>query len=69
MWREMSEKIVNAMDQAEAKAWESLSGYKFLMFGYHAATWVNLSHLLRERPPNPFYQLVKAARTYTEESL
>lgn len=53
-----------ALDDAEAKAWDSLARYKFLMFGYHAARWVTLNSL---RPGgrvrrNPFGSLVEAAR-------
>ena len=35
--------LLEEMNRAEAKAWESLSRYKFLMFGYWAAIWVHLS--------------------------
>lgn len=48
---------------AELKAWQALAGYKFWMFGYHAAQWVLLSQQLGERRPNPFKLLVDAART------
>lgn len=50
------------MKRAERQAWKSLAGYKFLMFGYHAAVWVNLNKLLPERQPNPFKEAVFVAR-------
>lgn len=51
-----------AMEDAEKKAWTALSGYKFLMFGYHAARWVNYSKLLGGRRANPFRNAVILAR-------
>lgn len=50
------------MAEAEEKAWEALSGYKFVMFGYHASQWVNCRELLQEKKPNPFTELVKLAQ-------
>jgi len=47
---------------AEAKAWDALSRYKFQMFGYHAAIWVVLNRISGEHRPNPFVELVRAAR-------
>lgn len=56
--------IKNQMGIELVKALKSLAGYKFLMFGYHAANWVNLNKLLpvAEKEPNPFQKLVKDAR-------
>jgi hypothetical protein len=55
--------IADAMIEAERKAWKSLAGYKFLMFGYHAAQWVLLNKLdCGFRMKNPFRGLVKVAR-------
>ena len=53
-----------SMVEAELKAWEALSGYKFWMFGYHAARWVNYNALLprNQRLRNPFADLVKFGR-------
>ncbi len=50
------------MAEAEQKAWESLSGYKFFIFGYHAAQWVLLHQVIQEKRPNPFSDLVKLAQ-------
>ena len=49
---------------AERKAWDSLSRYKFYMFGYWAATWVKYNQLLPadRRKPSPFAGLVKEAK-------
>ncbi len=69
----MNNKIIQGMKDAEDKAWEALSGYKFWMFGYHAARWVNYARLLDEKYPNPFNSLVKVARNkvdnYNQEDL
>ncbi len=55
-------RVLGLMKEAETKAWFSLQGYKFYMFGYHAATWVKLNKLLNEPLPNPFRELVKVAK-------
>jgi hypothetical protein len=54
------------MAEAERKAWDSLAGYKFLMFGYHAAQWVTLNKLLAHPRANPFGEAVKLARATKE---
>lgn len=51
------------LNQAELKAWQSLSRYKFLMFGYWAALWVHLNRIGNFKKPNPFANLVHLART------
>ena len=58
----MRDKILDQMRDAENKAWEALSGYKFWMFGYHAARWVTYNRLLHTPQPSPFTNLVKLAR-------
>lgn len=58
----MKDRIIKAMEESETKAWEALSGYKFIMFGYHASQWVGYRALLGERIPNPFRTLVLMAR-------
>lgn len=55
------------MSEAEQKAWESLSGYKFLMFGYHASQWVLLNQVIQEKRPNPFTCLVKLAQEQKQD--
>jgi hypothetical protein len=55
-------RIHEGMEDAEKKAWEALAGYKFLMFGYHAARWVNYSKALGGRRANPFRDAVLLAR-------
>ncbi|MDP2730867.1 MAG: hypothetical protein Q8O55_10355 [Dehalococcoidales bacterium] len=66
---DMRERIIEQMADAEAKAWEALSGYKFWMFGYHAARWVNYKQLLGEAIPSPFHQLVEIGRFKTDASI
>ena len=58
----MVDRLRQEMKEAEIKAWEALSGYKFIMFGYHASRWVNYNKLLDTGQPNPFISLVKLAR-------
>lgn len=55
-------RIREAMVDAERKAWEALSGYKFWMAGYHMARWVNYNALLVKGEPSPFRDAVLLAR-------
>ena len=59
----MKDTVLAAMRDAEVKAWEGLRGYKFWMFGYHAARWVNYNQLLpqSQRFRSPFKALVQVA--------
>ncbi len=57
-----TEKLIAELDEAERKAWDSLARYKFQMFGYWAAIWVHLNRLSGENRPNPWRDLVLAAR-------
>lgn len=50
------------MDEAEAKAWDSLRRYKFMQFGYWAAIWVHLNRLSGLKRGNPWKRIVLAAR-------
>jgi hypothetical protein len=59
---ELREKLRGELDDAEAKAWQSLARYKFKMFGYHAAWWVKLNRIGDFKRPNPWKGLVTAAR-------
>lgn len=68
-WAMKEDCIRAAMDRARLAALEALSRYKFLMFGYHAAVWVNLNRLLDEPEPNPFRELVKLAREENHHAL
>jgi hypothetical protein len=56
-----------AIGDAERKAWLSLAGYKFWMFGYHAAQWVLLKGILPGHRPNPFKVLVDMAKAVVAE--
>lgn len=64
----MNRNLKSALAEAEQKAWDSLSRYKFLMFGYHAAQFVTLNRLnpKTKRLPNPFRGLVKFARAHMQ---
>lgn len=52
------------MDEAETKAWDSLSRYKFQMFGYWAAIWIHLNRISGLKRPNPWKELVESARVH-----
>ena len=59
------DRIFAARHEAETKAWDSLARYKFVMFGYWAGVWVHENQLMEiwgETDPNPFRELVAAAR-------
>lgn len=60
-------KVETAMAAAERKAWLSLAGYKFWMFGYHAAQWVMLKAMMPHHVRNPFKQLVQLAALVVKE--
>jgi len=56
--------VIQARDEAERKALDGLSRYKFDRFGYWAARWVAFNQVLpkRDQAANPFKDLVQAAR-------
>ena len=60
----MENNVIEAMADAKKKALDALARYKFWMFGYHAARWVNYNKLFiqAERQANPFLSLVHTAR-------
>ena len=62
-------RLLKALDEAESKALDSLSRYKFQMFGYHAATWVTLNRISGLNRPNPFAAFVRIARTLSTKSV
>lgn len=64
----LRERVIEARDRHAARAWSSLAGYKFWMFGYHAAGFVQLNQLLEkdDRLSNPFRALVHRARSEKE---
>ena len=54
--------LLAELEEAEQKAWEALSRYKFWMFGYWAGVWVHLNRISGLRRPNPWRALVNLAR-------
>ena len=60
-----ADKLAAEIDQAEAKALDSLARYKFQMFGYWAGIWVHLNKIEGKRRPSPFKELVLKARHIT----
>ncbi len=60
--REVQQALAKPLQEAEENAWESLSGYKFQMFGYWAAIWVHLNRIGSFKRPNPWKGLVDTAK-------
>lgn len=61
--KELKDMIKLEREEALRKAMDSLSRYKFLMFGYWAASWVKLNSLLGdEKKQSPFAALVRTAK-------
>lgn len=58
--------IHQAKVEAKYKAIDSLSRYKFIMFGYHAAIWLKLNNLDDSKEANPFKPLVQEAKRMLE---
>ena len=54
--------IAKDISEAETKALDSLSRYKFLMFGYWAGIWVHLNRIDGSKRVSPFSKLVELAR-------
>jgi hypothetical protein len=54
--------FAEAKKEAYETAIDSLSRYKFMMFGYWSAIWVHLNQLDPNKEPNPFRSLVDTAR-------
>lgn len=59
---EIARNLAVELAEAEAKAWDALSRYKFWMFGYWASVWVHLNRIGSFNRPNPWRELVMAAR-------
>lgn len=57
-----TDRLLLELDEAEKKAWDALSRYKFQMFGYWAAIWVHLNRIANANRPNPWTGLVQTAR-------
>ncbi len=55
------------VDEAERKAIDALSRYKFMMFGYWAGIWVHLNRIEGRKRPSPFTRLVKTAQLMLRE--
>ncbi len=59
---------IHSLKEAELKALDSLSRYKFMMFGYWAAIWVHYAKNIRPKPANPFKELVTKAKEIMERA-
>lgn len=59
---DLEARLLEDLQHAEREAWNALARYKFQMFGYWAAIWVHLNRIGKFRRPNPFRELVKAAK-------
>ena len=64
--------ITEQLAECEVKAWDSLAGYKFVMFGYWAGVWVHLNRIGvtmgYKKRPNPWRALVKTAKGVKAEN-
>lgn len=59
----VGDRLIQELDEAERKAWDALSRYKFQMFGYWAAIWVHLNRISNAKRPNPWRGLVQSAKS------
>ena len=59
-------KLDQEIQEAADKAVDALGRYKFAMFGYWAGIWVHLNKIEGRKRPNPFRDLVVAARNLQE---
>lgn len=59
-------KLDQEIQEAADKAVDALGRYKFAMFGYWAGIWVHLNKIEGRKRPNPFRELVLAARKLQE---
>jgi hypothetical protein len=62
MMDETRKRLLHELYEAESKAFDSMSRYKFQMFGYWAAIWVHLNRIGEFKRPNPFQSFVQGAR-------
>lgn len=60
------QRALQSLDEAEWKAWDALSRYKFVMFGYWVGVWVHLNRVSGALRPNPWRCLVGVARAKKE---
>lgn len=61
----LEQHLEDAKQDAINKAFKSLAGYKFEMFGYWASKWVSLNQLsakVGKKDPNPFRDFVHLAQ-------
>lgn len=58
--------LTKELNEAEQNAWDALSRYKFMQFGYWAAIWVHLNRIGGFGRPNPWRGLVQSARIHGE---
>ena len=53
--------------KAESRAWDALGRYKFWMFGYWAACWVQMNRVCARKADNPWHEVVAIARRRSRE--
>ena len=58
------DRLTGERDAAERHAWDALGRYKFVMFGYWCGIWVHLNRICATTKPNPWRELVAAARRH-----
>lgn len=63
------EQINRGMAEAERRAIDALSRYKFQMFGYWAAIWVHLNEISGGNHRNPFREFVVLAKQRRNQAI
>ena len=59
--------LANIKQVALENAIDSLSRYKFMMFGYWAAIWVHVNRIDTNKETNPFREFVQLARRHRQK--
>ena len=54
--------LIEALDEAEAKAWASLKGYRLQAFGHWSEIWASLARIMGDNRRNPFGAIVSLGR-------
>ena len=57
----MKKNLLRELEEAERKAWDSLSRHEFQMFGYWASIWEQLNRIGGFKKSNPWEELVEIA--------
>ena len=64
---QMRKRLTEDKKMAFLKAIDSLSRYKFMMFGYWSAIWIHLNNIDEKKEHNPFKVFVEEAREIVKQ--